>query len=478
MRQFAVIAAASLLTGALFALAMPPGDVQILGWVCFVPLFLALRNSRFIAVCLAPIGAMLFGAYLTTIGVFYSWPKGEGEDAWHYAGFLIFGFVLIPGFVAASKQSKASGWKLALVAATFLFGEWLLLAYLPGHIALAQYRSPAMLKVASWGGIWAVSFLVWWAQLSIAYRLPEWFKAPSKRGWAVTFLGIVAAVGMWEHPEPAGPMAPPGVLARGVRVAAIQYLEADFGHLSKWTREASQAGAKLVVWPELSAAGVGAGGRTGPLIELSRAVPASFITTFPDSAEPMPHNAASAFWQGKESKRYFKQKPFGGESGQHQAGSEGLAVETNGLRVGMQVCFDSCYPSVFASSADTDVQLVSLPCMGPESPYGMVQAIHGAFTPFRSAEQGIAVVRAETSAFAMVTDAEGRIIAQAPPGFQGVLYADLELKRLPVPRIVDLSQDVGMLTAPIWAIWSLGAWIRSRRRQPSLETTDPSVPRS
>ncbi len=485
MRQLAAVSLAVPLSGALFALAMPPGDVQALGWVCFIPLFLALKGARFLIVCLAPIGAMLFGAYLTTTGVFYAWPRLEGEDAWHYAGYLIFGLVTLPGFVVASRPEPGGAGRLALVAATFLFGEGLLLAYLPGHLALTQYRSPAMLGLASNASVWGVSFLLWWVQLLLAFRVWEWMQksgAPHKALLAISLAGL-AAIAVREHPEPFGPMTSVGPPApKTMRLAVFQSLDADFRKLSEWTRQAGQNGSHLVVWPELSAAGAAAGGRTDTLEKLSLEVEnAAFVTTFPDDAEPMPHNAASVFWQGKESERYFKRKPFGGESSQHQPGHGSRVVSANGLYVGLLVCFDSCFPDVVgAFGKESVIHLVALPCMGPESPYGMVQAVHGAFTPFRSAEQGLPIARSETSAFAMVTDAKGRIVAQAPPGFQGVLYADLPRRRTyPLASMLLPLIHLGVFfTAPAWGLASLIRRRRSGRAQASLETTDPSMPSS
>lgn len=418
-----------MVSGALFALAMPPGDVQALGWVCFVPLMASLVGARLIAAILAPLAALMFAAWLTTTGWFYAWPELEGEAAWHYSGFLLLAMALAPAFLALACQSRPSAGTILALAGWFTACESLMMLYLPGHIALAQYRSPAMLFVASLGGIWLVSAVVWWVQIRLSFWLAtkEW---PSVRArWAVGVALVLIAI--WEHPEPIGPGADLSASPDGMRVAVIQSIDADFDELSEWSREAKAKGARMVVWPELSAAGIAAGGRTEKLIELSQELDGtSFVTTFPDRSEPKPYNTAAVFESGRESKRYFKRKPFAAEAKDHQAGSNAVAVDAAGTTVGLNVCFDSCYPSIIRESVrDERAEIVALPCMGPESPYGVIQSIHGAFTPFRSAESGVPIARGETSAFAMVTDASGRIVAQSPPGHQGLLLADVRAER-------------------------------------------------
>jgi apolipoprotein N-acyltransferase len=61
-----------------------------------------------------------------------------------------------------------------------------------------------------------------------------------------------------------------------------------------------------------------------------------------------------------------------------------------------------------------------LPSLDPDTPRGIAQALHGAWTPFRAAESGLPIIRSEITAWSQVTDARGRMIAEAPPG-QGVV---------------------------------------------------------
>lgn len=46
--------------------------------------------------------------------------------------------------------------------------EAVLLVKLPAHLALSQYRNAFFVQLASIGGIWMVSFLIWWANFALA----------------------------------------------------------------------------------------------------------------------------------------------------------------------------------------------------------------------------------------------------------------------------------------------------------------------
>jgi apolipoprotein N-acyltransferase len=477
VKRFFTIAASALLSGFLLAAAMPPADRQYLGWVCFIPLLASLRGARLAYAVLAPLASGFFAAYLTLTGLFYPWARLEGEEAWHYSGFLLYLLALAPAFVGATLINERTWARAALLASAFVCAESLLLLYLPAHLALTQYRSPAMLALTPWIGIWGVSWTLWFFQVGVALN---WDRAVSSRrlGWPVAIqgTGLLAVFGaaVWVHPQ--RPSRANGTVANGeIRLAAIQSVLPEVEKMAAWSGDAKSEGAGFVVWPELSAVAIAAGGRTENLKELS-ASPSqpAFVTTFPDDSNPKPFNTASVFFSGQETPRYRKRKPFGGESQQHQAGTLPVAVQSGGSSVGLNICFDSCFPNVIRDTASLgDLGFIALPCMGPESPYGVIQAIHGAFTPFRSAELGIPIARGESSAFAMITDADGRIVAEAKPGFEGFITGDVGKARR-----WTLIKAVG--DWPLYACWialflaGMNA-LRSKKAQPaSLETTVPS----
>ncbi|HVL38793.1 MAG TPA: hypothetical protein VM328_05325, partial [Fimbriimonadaceae bacterium] len=73
--------------------------------------------------------------------------------------------------------------------------------------------------------------------------------------------------------------------------------------------------------------------------------------------------------------------------------------------------------------------------LDPVAPYGFVQAVHAAYTPFRAAETGLGIVRAETTAYSMIVDGRGQILAEAGSGTEEILQAEL---RKPTRRTIYL----------------------------------------
>jgi apolipoprotein N-acyltransferase len=73
------------------------------------------------------------------------------------------------------------------------------------------------------------------------------------------------------------------------------------------------------------------------------------------------------------------------------------------------------------------VSLIALPTIDPASPHAFVAAIHSAFTTFRASELGVAIVRADGSAYSVAVAPNGRILAIAPPG-EGMITASVPLK--------------------------------------------------
>ncbi|MCW5941360.1 MAG: hypothetical protein KIS66_03960 [Fimbriimonadaceae bacterium] len=415
MRTVAVLSAAVLLTATLLVLALPPVGWHPFGWVAFVPVLIASRERGLARGFGLAMAAMLAGALLTRLGWLYRPSLLDGSPAWNYAGFAVFG---VAGGLACgvwAETTRRSKWRPALVAAWAVLFEAALLLYLPAHLALTQARVPAMLNLASWTGIWGVSFLVWLANLSLA----EFLAAGKGREAAA----IVLLIGLVVTLAPFGP----GSVAGSVRVAALQTPVGSLDDLANRNKRAGELGAELVVWPELSALAIAPGGDTKDLRDLSREVgQPPFLTTFEDDAKPLPHNVAALFNQGVESPRYAKRKPFGGERFVRAAGNRPTAVPVSGLVVGLNVCFDSCFPAVIRDTAVLpEVGLILLPTQDPVAPFGTVQAFHAAYTPFRAAEAGVPVVRADGTAYSMITDSQGRVVAEGGSGTDEILVADV-----------------------------------------------------
>jgi apolipoprotein N-acyltransferase len=398
MQRYAALVCSVIASGLLLALALPPHGWSFLGWIAFVPVLVAVADFGFAFGLVFGILTCLIAAWFDAHGFLLKGDVVDGSPEWIYAGFLLFG--LITGFAmrmwVASPRLKGKTWALAAWAVLF---EAVLLLYLPAHMALTQSRSTALLYLTSWTGIWGVSYLVWFANFGIAQLLLQ-RKRRKATGW---FLACCLVSLSWLPAE------------RGnLKIAMIQTRSSDADDLTTMNRRAGLEGAVLAVWPELSGMVMATGGKTDDLEKLAvtKGQPA-FVTTYEDPADPLPFNVAQVFSSEGASAKYRKRKPFAGEAQQHAAGKSPAAVTVGGETYGLNICFDSCFPSVMRDTArQPKVGVILLPTLDPVTSYGAMQSIHAAYTPFRSAEIGLPIIRSDVSAHSMAVDAFGRALAE------------------------------------------------------------------
>jgi len=386
----------------LFVLSLPPAGWWPLGWIAFVPVLAAVRRTRFIVGFLAGIGTALLSAVGAVSGVLYRNPSPGGEPHWIYLGFFLFGCALsvVAGVAAESKEIKRLG-VLALAALAVLL-EASLQVILPATHALSQSRVPAMLQLASVTGIWGVSFVLWVSNLGIAEavrRRQIQALRPALPVAAIVVLGFF----LWNDGSSSRSAIP---------VKMVQSESEDLEEL----RRLSGEGDGIAVWREFGGQMHAPRGDTKALQEVSAksGVPA-ILTSYQDGYEPLPHNTAAMFYRGKVSQPYFKRRLFGAESKMHTPGTAPAAAERDpgGSRVGMNICFDTCFPSIIRDTANLDrVELIAVPTIDPASPHQFLAAIHAAYTPFRAVENGVSVVRVDGNAFSMAVDASGRVVSE------------------------------------------------------------------
>jgi len=410
-RVFRLIAG-SVASGLLLVLALPLGEHAWLGWFAIVPLILATRDQRII---LGVVGALLtigVAAWIATTGVFYQ-HRTAGDSVVIFGACGKFAFVL--GVVLA-VSSDVGAWRRPpwFFAALATLIEACTLFELPVHLALTQYRNLALMPLASIGGVWVVSFLLWWCNFHIARlpvkRMAAWIVGVAALSLLSPNLGFRAS----------GPVQ---------RFAAIQVSDPDERNLLDVQSEASKASPEFVVWPEF--AGMAYVGATdAPLRDLSaqRGI-APLITSFRDDARPLPHNVAALFTGGDESARYAKRKLFGGEKNMHAPGDRAVAVPYRDGTVGLCICFDSCFPEAIRETARLPgVSVIALPTIDPPTANYFMAGMHAAYTPFRCAESGVALVRSDGNAYSQIVDSTGRIVAEHGPG-DGLLSGSVPVGR-------------------------------------------------
>lgn len=412
MKQTATILVAMAASAFLPLLAMPPVDQGYLAWFMFVPLLLAVRGIGGAMGFLCGLGTCLLAAAICSSNLLYPAIVAEADNGWVYAGLAIFG--LLVGIVAAffAEMPEISLRKGVALAAFAVCLEWISGVLLPANIAIVEHRSAAMLFIASLGGIWVVSFLVWSANILMVAAFFSRRRVP-------IFAGVLAVALASVFTPASKPVSGPKIA-----VAAIQVADPMPDEIAELNRQAGAQGVGLAVWPELAGAIFASHGDTARLVNLaSEPGQPAFATSFEDSAEP-PHNVAAVFDSRGESAHYQKRRLFGGERAIRRSGGK---PASHGV-IGLNICFDSCYPSIIRDTARLPgVAVIALPNHDPASPNGFVQACHAAYTPFRAAESGVALVRADSSAFSMIVDQTGRVVAKAGAGTK-IITAELSTR--------------------------------------------------
>lgn len=411
----------AVLAGVMFAVAMPPRSVALLGWVFLVPVILSVRGTRFLYGFVAGLVMSFTAAFVSTTPLVAP-NVMSGDVSWNYVGFGLYGVVLAVMMGVAAEQKSMSFGRASVLACLGVVLECVTFIKLPAHLALTQYASSPSMALASVTGIWGVSWMMWFSNFALGADRDQkgWkYVAPGLAG-----LALLCSVVFW---RPGG-----SLLGTDRLVAAVQTDNFGANEILPLNKSLVGKGVEVGVWPELSVTELDvnaiqefAGSEGGYPV----------VASMHDGFAPRPHNMAVLIDQDGVRGRYFKRKPFGSEENEVTAGTRPVVVQTLSQNVGLNICFDSCYPAVMRDTANAgDPDLIALPTLDPASPNGFIQAAHAAFTPFRAAELGIPIVRAEATAHSMFVNGDGGIVEMLPAGYEGGVANSVGVKRWTVYR--------------------------------------------
>jgi apolipoprotein N-acyltransferase len=455
-----------LLSGALLAFSLPPYDLEWLAWVAVAPLFVAARGRR----PLEAVGiGMLAGLVCGLIHV--GWSPGAPGLQFAYLPFLWLAMLLggvTAGAEAARRRWDGARWALS-VAGLGVAAEWVTtFSPLPLNLAFCQYRSLALIQIAAVTGIWGVSFLLWWVNAALAEAW--WRLAPSPGPSPKIGGGVAEGRGgglAWPTPPIAwlssrSPLGLPLLslaltLAYGslslarlpirdtprLRVAAIQDHPAGETALfepaaaetvvevdrEERTRRAAARGARLVVWSEgCLGAAFTPDDPEDTTAALARELRAHLVVGYTEAARPRPFNCAAIVApDGRVKGVHRKLYPFLGERQSVQPGRAATAFDTALGRMGLEICFNSCYTSVTRRIARAGARLIAMPNYDPPTRHGVLHRLHAAVLPFRAVENRVPFVRADPNGLSQIVDASGRILGQSPLDSADTLMADVAL---------------------------------------------------
>ncbi len=285
--RFFIIPLLSILSALLLSLAqaspIAPEGLGFLAWLALVPLFSLQGMARGFRT--GPRRAALRGAGAGLVfGLAYALAAQAWIASWHPLGLLalalleavIYGLVLALEGLASALLPRLAPFLLPFL---WLGGEYTRslgkLGMPLGLLGLSQYSYPALVSLASLGGIWLVSLLVAAFNSLLGANLPGMLKradgSPGSRLGRLPQAGFLLSLGAYALILAAAfgaatwvqshELAPAPGEARSLRVALIQHSpplrEADLGAYErsfaslKAQTEAALAGhPDLIVWPE------------------------------------------------------------------------------------------------------------------------------------------------------------------------------------------------------------------------------------
>ncbi len=476
---FAWIAPALIL---LTAVGKPPGQTFRIGYAAglahyFASLYWLLR----IPVAWAPIlGWVALSAYLALYPATWAWlcwrffpvklADGESLKPAHLAE----RFLSVPWPTrTAWTIGGAMAWvALEMIVARFLTGfPWNLLG-------ASQYQLLPLIQVASWTGIYGVSFLVVWSSLSLLCAGMAVLSKPATKSLyfaeiilPMTAVGLLYAAGYHKmlQPEPKRPQITAALVQPSIPQTLIWDPAGDetrFEDLIRLSRDALTNKPDILIWPEAAVPRMVRYDR--PTQEAITALAREnkvWLIIGSDDAEPRPHarnpedndyfNASFLVSpDGELMARYVKRNlvvfgeyiplvrwlPFlkyltpiegGFTSGVHAVP---FALAGLNINISVLICFEDVFPQLAREYVfpDTDflVNLTNNGWFGESA----AQWQHAASAVFRAVENGVPLVRCSNNGLTCWVDECGRIRQEFRTPERGIYGPGFLITRIPVLR--------------------------------------------
>jgi apolipoprotein N-acyltransferase len=440
------------LTGALLVLSLPKPDLYPLAWIALVPLLSVIANTASITevVLSSYIAGVIFFAgscyWITeTMNIYggLSQPLAVGLGALFSLlfglYFLLFGLGLRLAVRRFGKRGlffAAPLWVTVELLRSVLFSgfPWMLSGY-----ALVPYAG--ILQIATWTGVYGLSFLATAVNSAIAYGVSRlntrWIAAALAAILAVVFLPVFGASTITD------PLAVRLVQTNISIDQSWKKPESD-GLMNEVTALSVQNGIKprLIVWPETPAPFYlteDAEFRTR-MQGIARKLGAYFLVGYIDSVGEGPANSAGLLSpMGEQISRYdkmhlvpfgeyipFKRLLFFAESltkqvGDFVPGTDYALSTVDGHKVSTIICYESIFPNLVRQSVKRGSNLIVL--ITNDGWFGQSSAPyqHLRMGVVRAVENRRYMVRTANTGVSAIIDPYGRIEAKTPVGVRTIL---------------------------------------------------------
>jgi len=442
---------ASIGSAILLTISFPNVDLFFVAWIGLVPLLVVVARRP------APIRAFMLG-WLTGSVFFYSTCYWLTYSMIHYGGLpaplayllLVPGSLVVglfPGLFAALVSLVVRRWGYqGLAVAPFIWAacEWFRLGVsgqLWNALGYSQAYHPSLIQSASWGGVYAISFLV--IAVNVAVTLPLLIK-----GWKTLILSIsiVLVVGIiigtsftralrtlpsWDNGFVNVVAVQPNVPMTMVK-STTETQELLDRHLSMSTKALQSLNndslPRLVIWPESPMNFTYGSDRTLQSV-IARFAKENRTSVLLNSLERAPgdggyNSAVLINEEGRQIAQYDKIRlmPFGeyvplpqwlggslisGIVGDFTPGSRYVLMPIANHQSGVFICIESAYPSIARmltkEGAEVLINISNDGYLGPTA----VMRQHLANTVFRAVENGRPLLRVTNTGISAYISASG-----------------------------------------------------------------------
>ena len=477
--------AASLTSSALFGLAFPPQGLRPLAYVCLVPLLLALRSgSAARAVGLAWLWAVasawaIAPFFASSLASYYERPVWMGLLAGmaiftvmaslYYMLFALIDRVLMRRVSLAGPLLAAATWTSVELARGRLFTGTSFLIGNPWGLLGYSHASGSLAQVASWAGVYGISFAIVAVNAGLAGWIEAWrdpARSTRAAAWAALLAALPAVVfalggGLALRAAPSlsegDGLIEVGVVQGNVAVGRrwrSEYFGKNLDVYIELTRRAIQQGSpRTIVWPESA---VNFFLEAQPLYReaidrVLRAADVELLAGGPgrdgDAQSPVFNSVFVVSPEGGITARYDKQilLPFSeyfpfrsdeiirrrvdGVRTYSPGARDPAPVDTRLGRAGLLVCNEAMLPELARARVRAGAEILVSPSndswIAGEGFAEHMLAVVG----LRAIEQRRYLVRASTSGPSAVVDPWGRVAVRTPTSRPAVLLGGVRPER-------------------------------------------------
>jgi apolipoprotein N-acyltransferase len=486
----------------MLSLALPPADFGLLAFPALVPLLWLVRESRPLrgAALGFAFGLAYFGALLYWILRFgwLAWGALSSVDAAYVAAFGLLAPVLWRReHPVRSVVGLAALWTML----EWVRGAWPVGGFTWGQLGATQTGNPWLLRLASVGGVWAISFVV---VLVAGLLLLALERVRSRPRLAAVFVGVALALilapSLIRIPQPNG---------RAVRVAAVQVdvrraqglpsilEDQQVARLNiELHRQLASDPPDLAVWGE-SALDPGAN-TSSVRSQVTAAIRAVGVPTIAGAVVRSPdgriYNEGILFDGGGhvvgEYRKvhlvpYGEYVPFRHELSWISAlqqipydmtpGDRLHPLTVDGIRFGDVICFENSFPSIDRSLVADGAGFLVVQTNNASYGFTAASRQHLEMSRLRAVENGRWVVHAAVSGISAIIDPEGRVVGETglfqPAILRGTIRTSTRL------TLFTRYGDIVPWASLVLVILLLLAPRRMRRLERSLEPL-PDRPRT